>query len=64
MSPPRGACVEFQLGLWISANSVGNIKTAKSILKSRKQFASRRNRSPTLDPGSCLSNYVHDGEER
>ena len=27
---------------------------SKSLHKSRKQFASRRKRSPRLDPGSCL----------
>ena len=31
----------FQLGLKISANSVGNIYTAKLLQKSKKQFASR-----------------------
>ena len=36
----------------ISANSVGSIKTTKTLQKSRKQLASRRKRSPTLDPGS------------
>ena len=36
------SCVDFQLGLWISANSVGNINKAKSLQKSRKQFASRQ----------------------
>ena len=51
---PRGPCANFQLGLWISANSVVNITTAKSLQNSRKQFASRRKRSSTLDPGSCL----------
>ena len=46
---PHGLCPAFQLGIWISANSVKNINTAKSLHKSRKQFASRRKRSPTLD---------------
>ena len=32
-----GPCADFQLGLWISANSVGNINTAKSPQKSIKQ---------------------------
>ena len=51
---PRGPCADFQLGLWISANSVVNITTANLLQNSRKQFASRRKRSSTLDPGSCL----------
>ena len=34
--PTRGSCADFQLSLWISANSVGNINTAKSLQKSRK----------------------------
>ena len=55
MSPSRGPCADFQLGLWKSTNCVGNINTAKSLQKSWKQFASRRNRSPRL--GSC-SQYL------
>ena len=51
MSPYQGNC-------WLSIRSlkisVGNIITAKSLQKSRKQFASRRKRSPPLEPGSCL----------
>ena len=39
MSPPYA---DFQLGLWISANSIVNINTAKSLLKRRNQFASRQ----------------------
>ena len=49
-----GLSAVFQLDLWIPANSVRNVNTAKSLQKSRRQFASRRKRSPTLDPGSCL----------
>ena len=37
-----GPYADFQLGLKIWANVVGNINTAKSLLKSRKQFASTR----------------------
>ena len=47
MSPPRGPYADFQFGLWKSTNSVGNINTAKSLQKSRKQFVSRRKRSLT-----------------
>ena len=47
MSPPREPCVDFQLGLWKSTNSVGNINTGKLLQKSRKQFDSRRKRSQT-----------------
>ena len=54
MSPPRGLCADFQLGLWILANSIVNINTAKSLQKSGKQFASRRKWFPRLGPGSCL----------
>ena len=39
MSPPRAPCADFQSGIRISANSVGNIDTAKSQQKSIKQFA-------------------------
>ena len=52
--PTPWTLADFQLGLCISANSVKNFNSAKSIQKSRKQFASRRKRSPTLDLGSCL----------
>ena len=34
--------------------TVENINTAKSLQKSRKQFASRRKRSPKLNPSSYL----------
>ena len=54
MSPPHGPCADFQLGLLILAKRVVYINTAKSLQKSRNQFATRRKRSPTLDPGSCL----------
>ena len=54
MSPPRGPCPDFQLSLLISANSVVNIDTDKSLQNSKKQFATRTKRSRTLDPGSCL----------
>ena len=47
-------CNDFQLDFLISDNSVANINTTKSLQKSRKQFASRRKRSPTLNPGSLL----------
>ena len=47
MSPPQKHCVDLQLGLLKSTNSVGNINTAKTLQKSRKQFASRRKRSLT-----------------
>ena len=40
MSPTRRPYADFQLGLWLSANSVGNINTAKSLQKSKKPFAS------------------------
>ena len=43
-----------QLFLQISANSVRNIITAKSLHKSREQFASRRKISTHLEPGSVL----------
>ena len=48
------SCENLQLGLWISANSIQNINTAKSLQKNRKQFASRRKGYPQLEPGSCL----------
>ena len=54
MSQPHGPCADFQLGLRIAAKSVININTAKSLQKSRTQFASRRNMSLTLDLGSYL----------
>ena len=41
------------LSLSISDNSSGNIETDESIQKNRKQFASRRKRSPTLKPSSA-----------
>ena len=43
---PRGPCTDFQLSLWISANSVRIVNTAMSLQKSRKQFSSRRKRFP------------------
>ena len=52
MSPPRS---DFQLGLWISGNSDGNVNTAKlMILKNRMEFISWRKTSSTLDQGSYL----------
>ena len=54
MSPLRGSSINFQLCLWISANNIGNINTAKSLQKSRKQFAIRQKRYPRQGPGSCL----------
>ena len=42
-----GPCSDLLLGLWISANSIVDINTAKSLQKSRKQFVSKRKRSPT-----------------
>ena len=56
MSPLRGFCVDFQLGLWISANSVGNINTAEVATKEQKafNFASWQKKSSTVDPGSYL----------
>ena len=43
-----------------SANSVGNINTAESLQKNRKQFASCQKGSPPLKPGSCLDyTYVY-----
>ena len=43
-------------GFWSlkSANSIGNINTAESQQKNRKQFTSRRKGSPPLGPGSFL----------
>ena len=38
----------------ISANCVGSTDKAKSLQKGRKQFASRRKRYLTLEPGSFL----------
>ena len=35
---PEVGTLPFQLGLWISANSVGNINTAKSLQKRRKKL--------------------------
>ena len=29
--------------------------TARTLQKNRKQFGSKRKRSPTLDPGNCLA---------
>ena len=57
-SQPHERCVDFQLGLSISTNIVGNINTAKLLQKGRKQFVSRRKRSPPLNPGSCLG-YIY-----
>ena len=54
MPQPHGPCDDLKLSLGILANSVRNISTAKSIQKSRKQFASRQKRSQPLEPGSCL----------
>ena len=51
MSTPRGPCADFQLRLIISGNSIVNINKAKTLRKSRKQFASRRNRSSRQGPG-------------
>ena len=48
-----GPNTNFQLGLRKSANSVGNITTAKSLQKSRKQFYRRQERYLPLEPGSC-----------
>ena len=62
MSPSRGACADFQFGFWNSTNSVGYINTAKSLQKSRKQFASRRKRSSPFGPVSCLGyTYILNG---
>ena len=47
--PTSGLCADFLLGLWISTNSVAT--------KKQTTIYSRRKRSPTLDPGSCLG-YV------
>ena len=47
-------CPDFQLGLLISANSIGNKNKAKLLQISRKQFACRQNRSPPLEQDSCL----------
>ena len=55
LNPRCGDSVLFLLGLWISANSVGNINTAKSLQKNRKKFASRPKMSHSLGPFSCLS---------
>ena len=49
-----GTCADFQLGFWISENSVGNTNTAKPLQMIRKQLPSRRKRSPAMHPGSCL----------
>ena len=54
MSPTRGPCADFQ-----SANSVGNITTAKSLQKSRTLFASIQKRYPTLEPVVCPGLYIH-----
>ena len=43
----------FLIRLLILSNSIGNIK-ANSLQKNKKQFTSRRKRSPPLTPGSCL----------
>ena len=59
MSPPRGPCADFQFGFLKSAYCVGNINTAKSLQKSRKQIASRGKRSPTLDIGSYLDYNIY-----
>ena len=46
--------ININWGLWISANSVANINKAYSLQKSRKHFAVRRKRTPSLGQGSCL----------
>ena len=54
-----GQSDDFQLDLWISANSVG-INTTNSLQKSRKKFVSRRKRSPLQGPGSYLGYiFIH-----
>ena len=45
MFPPRGPCADFQLGLLKSTYCVCKINTAKSLIKCRKEFFSRRKRS-------------------
>ena len=54
MFPPRETCADISLGLWISANSVGYIDTAKSLHNSRKQFDSKGKSFTTLNPGTYL----------
>ena len=44
----------FYIGSLKLPNSVGNIKTAESLQKKRKQFASRQKVSPPPGPGSFL----------
>ena len=50
----RGPCPEFGIGSLKSAQNVGNINTAKSLQKKRKQFSSKRKGSPSLRAGSYM----------
>ena len=52
------------LGLWIIANSVGNINTAESLQKNRKQFVSSRKKYPPLGPGSLDYTSIYCSEHR
>ena len=58
MSPRRGPCANFQLGLRISANSVANFNTATSLHYCTKQFASRRKMVPRGQELSRLYIYI------
>ena len=49
-----GSYTRLSCTLWLSACSVRNMNTAKSLKKSRKKFASWRKRSSPLGSDSCL----------
>ena len=42
----RGPSADFQLGLWITANSVRNNNTAKLLQKNRKQYDTADKKGP------------------
>ena len=48
MSPTRWPCADFQFGLWISANNVGNINTAKSLQKKTERNLMADEKGPQL----------------
>ena len=54
MCPPSGPFADFQLGLWVSANSVENINKQSRYKRAESNLLADEKRSPTLDPGSCL----------
>ena len=54
--------LRISLGIGISANSVGNMNTAKSLQKGESNLLADKNGSASLEPGSCLgytSTVIH-----